>query len=313
MPQPLRLSQKQALILDLLLREGYSYGLELVRASDGHLKRGSVYVTLDRMESKGLVESWEEESPDGHRGPARRKYKPTGLGQASHANWLERAVASFGGLRLAGVMLLATPLSIAEVMTMLGSVTYVAIPLLLLALALAKVWRGLFDLQKGDFDEEMRAFFGDRHAKTAESRREMENLMERIRAHYKDKAAESRRQDSMSTGSPFFDVVLALAARFVVALERRSARASVRPPGHFVMSIFSFVFPRKWVDRRFAQAYADELVEHAEDLAAGRLWRARWVGVRIVLRLLLIAATSLPAGLWDHILGEFKSAFRSAD
>ncbi len=51
-----RLSPKEALILDLL-RGGEMYGLELVTSSDGALKRGTVYVTLGRMEEKGLIVS----------------------------------------------------------------------------------------------------------------------------------------------------------------------------------------------------------------------------------------------------------------
>ena len=51
------LSGKEGLILDLLGRSREMYGLELVTASVGELKRGTVYVTLGRMEAKGLVES----------------------------------------------------------------------------------------------------------------------------------------------------------------------------------------------------------------------------------------------------------------
>ncbi|MEM1056772.1 MAG: PadR family transcriptional regulator [Bacteroidota bacterium] len=97
-----RLSQKQALILDLLTRAGDSYGLELVKGSGGQLKRGTVYVTLDRMEDKGLVESWTEAAPEGHRGPPRRKYRVTGHGAAALVNWYEGVTSVFSGLRLAG-------------------------------------------------------------------------------------------------------------------------------------------------------------------------------------------------------------------
>ena len=44
------------------------YGLQLVEQSEGALKRGTVYVTLGRMEAKGLVESEQESrSRRGHR------------------------------------------------------------------------------------------------------------------------------------------------------------------------------------------------------------------------------------------------------
>jgi DNA-binding PadR family transcriptional regulator len=50
-----------------------------VAASRGRLKRGSVYVTLGRMEQKGLVRSRVEARPG--EGPARRLYEPTAQGR----------------------------------------------------------------------------------------------------------------------------------------------------------------------------------------------------------------------------------------
>ena len=60
------------------------YGLELVDASDGALKRGSVYVLLARMEEKGFVESWQEERSPGARGLPRRLYRATRYGREVH-------------------------------------------------------------------------------------------------------------------------------------------------------------------------------------------------------------------------------------
>jgi DNA-binding PadR family transcriptional regulator len=48
--------------------------LDLVHASRGRLKRGGIYVTLGRMEEKGLVSS---RAADG----GRREYRPTALGE----------------------------------------------------------------------------------------------------------------------------------------------------------------------------------------------------------------------------------------
>lgn len=59
-------------------------GLELVDASDGTLKRGSVYVLLARMEEKGFVESWQEERSPGARGLPRRLYRSTPYGREVH-------------------------------------------------------------------------------------------------------------------------------------------------------------------------------------------------------------------------------------
>jgi DNA-binding PadR family transcriptional regulator len=75
------LPRKERLILELLASEGPMYGLQLVEQSDGALKRGTVYVTLGRMEAKGLVESQQEPVPPGGIGLPRRIYRPTALGQ----------------------------------------------------------------------------------------------------------------------------------------------------------------------------------------------------------------------------------------
>jgi DNA-binding PadR family transcriptional regulator len=70
----MRLAASESLILNLLARGGSSYGLELVSASRGRLKRGGIYVTLGRMEEKGLVTSAVSEG-------GRRLYRPTALGE----------------------------------------------------------------------------------------------------------------------------------------------------------------------------------------------------------------------------------------
>lgn len=72
------LSSLESFILDLLSARQQAYGLELVTASHGHLKRGSIYVTLGRMERKGLVTSTVDERPG--EGPSRRIYAPTAQG-----------------------------------------------------------------------------------------------------------------------------------------------------------------------------------------------------------------------------------------
>ena len=75
-----RLSAKESLILDLLARDGELYGLQLVAASKGRLKRGTVYVTLGRMEDKRYVTSRAEDAPDGAGGLPRRLYEATPYG-----------------------------------------------------------------------------------------------------------------------------------------------------------------------------------------------------------------------------------------
>lgn len=76
-----RLSRKEALVLEMLLGKGEMFGLEMVQASEGGLKRGTIYVTLQRMADKGYVDSREEARTMPEIGIARRKYKATGLGE----------------------------------------------------------------------------------------------------------------------------------------------------------------------------------------------------------------------------------------
>ena len=73
------ISATESLILDLL-ESGERFGLELVEASEGRLKRGSIYVTLGRMEEKGFVESRQEERSPGAIGLPRRLYTATAYG-----------------------------------------------------------------------------------------------------------------------------------------------------------------------------------------------------------------------------------------
>ena len=75
------LPAKQALILELLTGTREMYGLELVAASRGRLKRGTVYVTLGRMEEKGLIASRLEDAPPDAGGLPRRIYQATALGR----------------------------------------------------------------------------------------------------------------------------------------------------------------------------------------------------------------------------------------
>ena len=70
----MRLAGSELAVLHLLVGRGPSYGLELVKASRGKLTRGGIYVTLGRMEGKGLVTSAAGEA-------GRRIYRPTALGE----------------------------------------------------------------------------------------------------------------------------------------------------------------------------------------------------------------------------------------
>ena len=87
MPEFPTLPPKERLILELLVSAGPLYGLELVDRSEGGLKRGTVYVTLGRMEAKGFLTSEQEEMPEGAIGLPRRRYRPTALGERALRAW----------------------------------------------------------------------------------------------------------------------------------------------------------------------------------------------------------------------------------
>lgn len=82
-----RLPSKERLILQMLVSNGPMYGLQLVETSEGALKRGTVYVTLGRLEAKGYVESEQEPQAPGAIGLPRRIYRPTGLGERVLRAW----------------------------------------------------------------------------------------------------------------------------------------------------------------------------------------------------------------------------------
>lgn len=80
------LSRKEALILEMLVGSGRElFGLEMVEASKGELKRGTIYVTLQRMTEKGLIDSKPEPRPAPEVGIPRRVYWPTAYGQSVYA------------------------------------------------------------------------------------------------------------------------------------------------------------------------------------------------------------------------------------
>ena len=72
-----RFSATERLILELLEHHGELFGLQLVERSSGRLKRGTVYVTLGRMQEKGYLDSRQEDQHPGAIGLPRRLYRPT--------------------------------------------------------------------------------------------------------------------------------------------------------------------------------------------------------------------------------------------
>jgi DNA-binding PadR family transcriptional regulator len=90
-PRVLTVSPKELLVLELLIRSGERYGLQLVAASRGRLKRGTVYVTLGRMEEKGYLASRLDDPPPAAGGLPRRLYAATALGRRMHTAWTSGA------------------------------------------------------------------------------------------------------------------------------------------------------------------------------------------------------------------------------
>jgi DNA-binding PadR family transcriptional regulator len=97
------LSYNAALVLQAIV-QGHRYGFEIMRAA--HLKSGTVYPLLRRLEAAGMVASEWEESADAHDEgrPPRRYYAATPAGRAALAEARERVLAqqALFGARPAG-------------------------------------------------------------------------------------------------------------------------------------------------------------------------------------------------------------------
>src|SRR4029453_9893116 len=83
---PPTLPQTERLVLELLV-DGPDFGLNLVAKSDRALKRGTVYVTLGRMERKGFITSEQQPQAPGAIGLPRRIYRVTPLGKRALRAW----------------------------------------------------------------------------------------------------------------------------------------------------------------------------------------------------------------------------------
>ena len=79
-------------MLELLAAKGAMYGLQLVSGSRGRLKRGTIYVTLGRMEEKGYLTSRPDDEPSETGGLPRRLYEPTALGREVLKVWTTAAL-----------------------------------------------------------------------------------------------------------------------------------------------------------------------------------------------------------------------------
>jgi DNA-binding PadR family transcriptional regulator len=78
------ISVTEALIVEILGSDE-RFGLDLVERSSGVLRRGTIYVTLSRMEAKGFLESRQESREPEEGGLPRRLYRVTAYGAKVHA------------------------------------------------------------------------------------------------------------------------------------------------------------------------------------------------------------------------------------
>lgn len=98
MTDPTRLSSLEFLVMKLLTNTSKEmYGLQMIEEAGGRLKRGTIYVTLGRMEDKGFIESRKEEQRAGAKGLPRRLYKPSALGQRVLTEWEMPSMSTFVG------------------------------------------------------------------------------------------------------------------------------------------------------------------------------------------------------------------------
>jgi DNA-binding PadR family transcriptional regulator len=80
-------NKTELLVLSLLKQSPAGlYGLELVRLSGGKLKRGTVYLTLGRLEERGLVNS-KILGPANHPGLPRPTYSIAEAGEKMLEMW----------------------------------------------------------------------------------------------------------------------------------------------------------------------------------------------------------------------------------
>jgi DNA-binding PadR family transcriptional regulator len=84
-------SGKELIVLELLVARREMYGLEMVKETRG-LRRGTIYVLLNRMEDRGYIKS-KRVKEEGTPGMPLRVYSITGLGQKAHAAWRQAQIA----------------------------------------------------------------------------------------------------------------------------------------------------------------------------------------------------------------------------
>jgi len=100
-----KITQKEQLILSLLISKGNKeqFGLELVNTSQGQLKKGTVYVLLQRLEEKGFIKSRKEKQQEGARGLPKRLYTISAEGKHALDQVISRLTLPAANYALGGV------------------------------------------------------------------------------------------------------------------------------------------------------------------------------------------------------------------
>jgi PadR family transcriptional regulator PadR len=96
---------EEVVLLAILALGENAYGVPIrARLEDAGRKTsvGALYVTFDRLETKGLVESWEGEATPQRGGRAKKYFRVTGAGQDALRQTEATRVQLRGGLRLVG-------------------------------------------------------------------------------------------------------------------------------------------------------------------------------------------------------------------
>ena len=95
----------EELVLLAIARLGEeAYGVPIrarIEAAGRKTSVGALYVTFDRLETKGLVESWEGEATPQRGGRAKKYFRLTGAGQEA-LRQSEATRANLRGLQLSG-------------------------------------------------------------------------------------------------------------------------------------------------------------------------------------------------------------------
>lgn len=86
--KPPILTEPEELILTIL-KSHSAYGLQMIKESDGVLKKSSIYARVRQLKELGLISSTVELAPQGEKGPPRVLHSITPEGKKILTAWLK--------------------------------------------------------------------------------------------------------------------------------------------------------------------------------------------------------------------------------